>query len=108
MADTRVELASNRDYRQTETLKFDFKKGKFYTQNYQYIESGSEQLNHGTYSFDAQTNTLTIDAIDWTTTAEIALDLSGDFTGGNGLNLIVRYSCNFYSHSRTREAVADY
>ncbi len=108
MADTRVELASNQDYRQTETLKFDYKKGKFYTRNYQYIESGSEQLNHGTYSFDAQTNTLTIDAIDWTTTAEIALDLSGDFTGGNGLNLIVRYSCNFYSHSRTREAVAVY
>lgn len=34
MADTRVELASNQDYRQTETLKFEYKKGKFYTQNY--------------------------------------------------------------------------
>lgn len=108
MANTLSQLTSARNILQAETLKFDYERGKFYTKDHQYIESGSEQLNRGTYSFDAKTNTLTIDAIEWITTAETALDLSCGSAGGGCLNLIVRYSCNFFSHSRTKEAVAIY
>ncbi len=94
--------------RQTETLKFDYDVGKFYIQNHFYIESGSEMINHGTYSYDKQSNTLTINAIDWITTAETALDLSSGSAQKSYLNLSVLYDCSFYSHSTTNEAIAIY
>ena len=34
------------------TLKFDYNVGKFYVDDKSYIESGSEMIGNGTYSFD--------------------------------------------------------
>ena len=42
------------------TLKFNYNAGKFYVDDKSYIESGSEMIGRGTYSFDREKAVITI------------------------------------------------
>ena len=89
-----------------ETLKFDYNVGKFYVDDKSYIESGSEMIGRGTYSCDREKAVITINAVKWKTSAEIALDLTNDMEEAYVLTLHVLNDCDFRSFSSTSNAIA--
>lgn len=94
--------------KRNKTLKFDYDAGKIYIDEKTYIESGSDLIEKGTYSFDSQKATLTINKVKWLTSAEVALDLTNQKDENYSLNLQIENECAFCVHSSGSNAVAVY
>lgn len=91
------------------TLRFDYEAGKFYVDAPKsYIESGSRLLGNGTYSYDMQTAALTMNSVKWTTSAEIALDLTDNNAKVLCPNICALNSCEFRSRSIASSACGIY